>query len=99
MSKIIDGYNQWVVSNGKVFNITEINDEDLKELDNLKDLIRANGVYSVKAYDEFIGKIRDFGVGKCINCEKFTADFIFCDVCNTWMCFSCECDCESDNNE
>jgi len=100
MNKILNGYKSYVMSNESVNTVKAINEDDLKSMDSLKRIIRSEGIYSTKAYDDYINWLCDtFKVECCFTCGKhiFLDDLDCCEGCDEYICNSCKesgCSCD-----
>ena len=93
MNKILNGYKAFVMSNGNVKTVKAVTEENLKEMDQLKNLLVDEGIYSIKAYNDYINWLCDtFKIECCFTCEKhiFLDDLDCCDGCDEYICNSCK---------
>jgi hypothetical protein len=81
-----------IMKNGYVISNKEINQDSLKDIDNLKNYLIEQSIFSIKGYDDYINLLCDtFKIECCFTCDKyvFLDDLDCCEGCDEYICNNC----------
>lgn len=90
----MEGYKEFIRSNGEILTVESIPELYLAQLTSLEELTRLNGIYSESGINDYIDLLCvKFEIDQCNKCKAFyhISSLLICKDCSEYICQECEC--------